>query len=233
MVLHASEGRWQHSATKMPMWPQSPLRPPRMRSRKQSAQKRRRRLLKRCLDRSHETAKTLAGTTHQDIHQEEGASKGHTKVQTGRALNGLSLQAEGSKRQVADASRQGGDVTQRAPDELRLAVVVGHQPARFLQLWRNRHRNLDCASVISGTNVTARQEHRTASANTSTSIRLDSNRCPSRTRCLLQALPHLAKREIHPRSHAETEMIVIITKREDANSGMDPRPHRCAFLEQL
>ena len=209
------------------MWPQLLPRQPRMRRRKQSALKRRKRLLKRCLDRSHETARTLASVTPQG----EGASKVLSEVPTGRALNGLGPQAEGSKRQEADAYRQGGSDTRRAPDELRQAVDVGRRPAPFLQLWRNRHRNLDCASITSRIDVIASQEHRVVTVSTSTSIRLDSNRCPSRTRCLLPALPLLAKRT-YPRSLAETEMTAIITRKEDANSGMHQVRLRFAYLEQ-
>ena len=227
MVLHASAGHWQPRAAMRPMWPQLLPRQPRMRRRKQSALKRRKRLLKRCSDQSHETAGTQASLPP----QEEGVSMVLMEVLDGRALKGLDPQVEGSKRQEADAYRQGGNDTQRAPDEPQPAVVVGRRLAHFLHLLRNRLRNLGYASTTSRIDVIASQEHRVVTVNTSTSIRLDSNRCPSRTRCLLRAPLLLAKRT-YPRSLAEMEMNAIITKRENASSGMRRELQKCACLER-
>ena len=97
----------------------------------------------------------------------------------------------------------------------------------------NRQRNLGCVSTISRIDVNARQEHRMAIANTSTSIRLDSNLCPSRTRCQLPVPLLLAKRVTSPRSLAGTETGVSITKRENASSGMHQVRLRFAYLGPL
>ena len=131
---------------------------------------------------------------------------------------------------MADASPQVGGDTQRALDGHPQAVVAEPRLAFSLRLLRNRQRNLGCVSTISRIDVNASQEHRMAIANTSTSIRLDSNLCPSRTRCLLPVPLLLAKRATSPRSLAGTETDASITKRENASSGMHPRRHRCASL---
>ena len=227
MVLRGSVGHWLPTVAPTPTAPMLLPRLPRMRSNRQNVLKRRRRQLKRCWDQSHETAGTRAGITPRG----EGASKVLTEVRNGRALKGLAPQVEGSKRLEADASPQGGNDIRRAPDEPQPAVVVGRRLAPFLQLLRNRLRNLDYASTTSRIDVIARQERRVAIASTSTSIRLDSNRCPSRTRCLHQALLLLAK-GTYPRSRAEMEMNAIITRRESASSGMRQRLHKCACLER-
>ena len=199
-------------------------RPQRMRSNKQSVLRRRKRQRKRCWDQFHGRAGRL-------VPLGEGASKVLREVQDGRALKGLAPQVGGSKRLAADASPRGEDDILRALDEPQPEVVVERRLTHFLQLLRNRQRNLVCVSTISRIDVSARQERQVANASTSTSIRLDSNRCPSRTRCLLPAPLLLAKRT-YPRSLAETEMTAIITRKEDANSGMHQVRLRFACLEQ-
>ena len=227
MVLRASAGHWQLMAVvPTPMVPKLLPRQPRMRRRKQSVLRRRKRRPKRCWGQSHERAGRL-------IPQEEGVSKVLREVPNGRALKGLAPQVEGSKRLVADASPQGGNDIPRAPDEHQPAVDVGRRPAYFLHLLRNRQRNLGCASTISRIDVNARQEHRMAIANTSTSIRLDSNLCPSRTRCRLPVPLLLAKRATSPRSLAGTETDASITKRENASAGMHQVRLRFAYLGPL
>ena len=163
----------------------------------------------------------------------EGASQVLSEVRTARALNGLYPQEGGERRQVADASPQVGGDTQRALDGHPQAVVAEPRLAFSLRLLRNRQRNLGCVSTISRIDVNARQEHRMAIANTSTSIRLDSNLCPSRTRCQLPVPLLLAKRVTSPRSLAGTETGASITKREDASSGMHQVRLRFAYLGQL
>ena len=225
MVSRESVGHWRPMVVLTPMAPRLLPRLPRMRSNRQSVLKGRKRQLRRCWDQSHETAGTQAGLTPRG----EGASKVLKEVRDGRALKGLAPQVGGSRRLVAEASPQGEDDIPRAPDEHQPAADVGRQPAHFLHLLRNRQRNLDCVSTISRIVVTARQERRVAGASTSMSIRLDSNPCPSRTRCLLPARLLLAKRT-SPRFLAEMETVANITRKDDASSGMDPRLHKCACL---
>ena len=229
MVLRVSVEHWQLVVVLTLMALRLLLKPPRTRKHKRNALRKRNGQPRRCWGQSRETARTLAGITPRG----DGASKVLSEVRTARALNGLYPQEGGGKRQVADASPQVGGDTQRALDGPPQAVVAEPRLAHFLRLLRNRQRNLGCVSTTSRIDVNASQEHRMAIANTSTSIRLDSNLCPSRTRCLLPVPLLLAKRVTSPRFLAGTETDASITKRENASSGMHQVRLRFAYLGPL
>jgi len=178
-------------------------------------------------EKAQKAAEALLGSISRNSRNSSRPHSPRGRSQQGSQGGSRRTSPKGSRSPGGRLKTPGGG----APDEHQPAVDVGRRPAHFLHLLRNRQRNLDCVSTISRIVVTARQERRVASASTSTSIRLDSNPCPSRTRCLLPALLLLARRT-HPRSRAEMEMNAITTKRGSASFGMHQRLHRCACLEQ-